>query len=192
MVNFVNSFLTNAPYFLGTYILRKTNDNKLDSTLSYLILNDDNNIKFKTINLKGIIATKISRTGTIKFNKKNIKYNYLNYKVNNIKFTNDFDLIINFNNVNKYSYSYFGIEFPEIKYKQISDYNIERKIRVQQKDFTLFIKDYETNFYYIFDLTQDLNNKKLPYIEIPFNTLLFTNIIGYITHILLVNIFHLL
>ena len=91
-------------------------------------------------------------------------------------------LIINFNNVNKYSYSYFGIEFPEIKYKQISDYNIERKIRVQQKDFTLFIKDYETNFYYIFDLTQDLNNKKLPYIEIPFNTLLFTNIIGYINN----------
>ena len=45
MVNFVNSSLTNAPYFLGTYILRNTNDNKLDSTLSYLILNDDNNIK---------------------------------------------------------------------------------------------------------------------------------------------------
>lgn len=184
------SLLNEAPYFQGSYLLRKTNDNSIRHTYSYLILNDNNNIKFKTIIQKGIFATKISRTGTIHFNK-NYKSIFnplyfitINKKLNNIIFDNDVNITIQFNNVNKYSYSLFGIQFPEIRYKQISDYNLIKNIRVQQKEYTLFITDPSNNNYYIFDLNS--NSEKLPFTEIPINTLLFTQVFGFILNFLLV------
>jgi hypothetical protein len=170
-------------------MLRKTNDQNLNNQLTYLNLNNDDNIQLKVIDLKGIVATKISKTGKIQFIKNNININNNIFKttLKSLDFDNDFDMNIQLNNVNKYTYSYFGIEFPEIRYKQISDYNIEKKIRVKQKGYTLYIQDYESNYYYIFDLSLDFKNKKLPYSEIPISTLIFTQVFSFIINIILVN-----
>jgi hypothetical protein len=188
-----NGLLNEAPYFMGTYLLRKTNDESLMSSYTYLILNDNNNIKLKSIIQNGPFATKISRTGSLKFinNLKTI-FNPMyhitfNKKLNDIIVDNDVNLLVTFNNVNKYSYSVLGIEFPELKYKQISNYNINKKIRVRQKNYTLYVTD--DKYYYLFDLNSELIKGKLPYVEIPFNTLLFTQIFGFIINILLVKFF---
>jgi len=189
-INNVNSLLNEAPYFQGSYLLRKTNDLSFKNKYTYLILNENNNIKLKTIIQKGIFAIKISRTGIIQFNNNYktifnpIYHITINKKLNNINFDNDINITVKFNNVNKYSYSLFGIQFPEIKYKEISDYNIIKNIRVKQKDYTLFITNSDDNSYYIFDLNS--NSEKLPFTEIPINTLLFTQIFGFIFNILLV------
>jgi hypothetical protein len=178
---------------MGTYLLRKTNDESLKSSYTYLILNDNNNIKLKSIIQKGPFATKISRTGSLEFinNKKSI-FNPMyhitfNKKLNDMIVDNDINLLVTFNNVNKYSYSALGIEFPELKYKQISNYNINKKIRVRQKNYTLYVTD--DKYYYLFDLNSELIKGRLPYVEIPFNTLLFTQIFGFIINILLVKFF---
>ena len=188
--------INEAPYFMGTYLLRKTNDESLKSSYTYLILNDNNNIKLKSIIQNGAFATKISRTGSLKFinNLKTI-FNPMyhitfNKKLNDIIVDNDINLLVTFNNVNKYSYSVLGIEFPEFRYKQISNYNINKKIRVRQKNYTLYVTD--DKYYYLFDLTTELKKGKLPYVEIPFNTLLFTQIFGFIINILLVKFFDLI
>ena len=195
LINEVYSLMNEAPYFLGTYLLRKTNDKTFQSSYTYLILNENNNIKIKTINNNFLVATKISRTGSIEFikNYKTILnplyYLTFNKKLNNIIFDNDIEVIVKLNNINKYSYSFLGIEFPEIKYKQISNYNISKKIRIKQKDYSLYIIDDKNSFYYLFDIYQNLNINKLPYIEIPFNTLMITQIIGFMVNIILTKFF---
>jgi ribosomal protein L23 len=191
-INKTHSLINEAPQFLGSYLLRKTNDISFHNKFTFLVLDKNNKIKLKTIMQKGIFATKISRTGYINFNK-NYKtiFNPLYFitmhkKLNNVLFDNDLDISIQFNNVDKYSYSFFGIQFPEIKYKQNSNYYIQKRLRVKQKDYTFFIIDKYTNHYYIFDLCKDLDTQKLPYIETPINTLIFTQIFSFIANILLV------
>lgn len=188
------SLMNEAPYLLGTYLLRKTNDKAITSKYTYLILNEDNSFKLKTINLNRIFATKISKNGKFKFVKNYKTIFYLKYylnknnKLNNIIADNDVKLIINFNNINKYSYSFFGVEYPEIKYKQNSDYNICKNIRVRQKDYTLYINDIDNNLYYLFDLNQNLSMYKLPYVETAINNLLFTQLISFIINFILIKI----
>jgi hypothetical protein len=190
------SFLVEAPYFLGTYLLRKTNDKSLEDKCTYLILNDNNNIKLKSIRLNGIFATKISRTGTIEFVKNHksifnpLYFVILHKKLNNVMADNDIIINIRLNNVNKYSYSILGVEIPEIRYKQISNYNIQKKLRVRQKNYTLYVTD-DKNNYYLFDLNpyMNLNVNRLPFIETAFNTLLFTQIISFIVNLLIVKFF---
>lgn len=186
--------MNEAPYLLGTYLLRKTNDKAIISKYTYLILNEDDNFKLKTINLNGIFATKISKNGKFKFIK-NYKtifnplyYLTINNKLNNIVADNDVKLIIKFNNINKYVYSFFGVEYPEIKYKQNSDYSIQKNIRVKQKDNTLYVSDIDNNLYYLFDLNQNLSMYKLPYVETAINNLLFTQLISFVINFILIKI----
>jgi len=190
ILNKTYSFMNESPYFLGTYLLRKTNDKSIKLKYTYLILNENNTIKLKTIDQNGIFATKISRTGTIEFirNRKTI-FNPLyhltfNKKLNDVNMDNDIDVIVRFNSVNKYSYSILGVEFPEIKYKQNLNYNIEKIVRIKQKNYNFYITDKET--YYLFDLYPNLIGNKLPYVETPINTLIFTQIFGFISNLLLV------
>jgi hypothetical protein len=172
-----------SPYYLGAYILRKTNDKKIISKYTYLIINDDDNIKLKTINLNGIVATKVSRTGTI-----NVKKEF-NFNLFKSKLVENYDVTVKINNVNKYSYSFCGIEFPEFRYKQIANYNIQKNMKVKQINFTLFITDCDTDYYYIFDIYPFLNVNKQPYVETPMNTFLITQFLGFIINIALVKIF---
>jgi hypothetical protein len=73
-------------------MLRYTNDKNLIAVQSYLIIQDNNNIKLKMIRMDGIFATKISKTGKIQ----KIRINY---------FKRNIDIEVEFNQVNKYSYS---------------------------------------------------------------------------------------
>lgn len=169
----INSLsIVSSPYLLGTYQLRHTNNKLLNTKYAYLILNDDNNIKLKTIIQNGIFATKVSKTGRIEY-KTNIKN-----IISRIFGFNNYDIIVRFNNVNKYSYSILGVEFPEFRYRQIANYNIEKNINVRYKDNTIYIKDYNINNYYIFDIYPSVSTYRLPYIDISFNTLIITQIIN--------------
>lgn len=194
IINNSISLMNETPYLLGTYLLRKTNDKAIISKYTYLILNEDDSFKLKTINLNGIFGTKISKNGNFKIIKNYktifnpIYYLTINNKLNNILPDNDVELLINFNNINKYSYSFFGVEYPEIKYKQNSNYSIQKHIRVKQKINTLYITDIDNKFYYIFDLNQNLSMYKLPYVETAINNLLFTQIISFIINFILIKI----
>ena len=168
--------LTIHPFYLGNYILRKTNDPKLDNKYTYLSLND-NDIKLKTIIHNGIFSTKVSRNGQL-FLKKN------NFNIFN-KYDNDLDLIVKFNNINKYTSSFCGVEFPKIKYENTT-YNITKKINIKQKNNSLYIVD--NNYYYLFDINYNIFFE-LQYPETSLNTLLFTQIISFIINILLVQLF---
>ena len=169
-----------TPQLFGNYLLRKTNDATIKSKYAYLIINDNNNIKLKTIIQNNLFATKVSKTGTVEY-VPNIK-NMISmlFKIPN------FDIIVKFNNVNKYSYSFFGIEYPELRYKQIANYNIQINMNIRYRDKTLFITDSEKGTYYLFDLYPNLVTNRLPYVEMPFNTFFVTQILGFIINILLV------
>lgn len=180
VANICNAFVQTSPYLLGTYLLRKTNDGAINTKYAYLILNDDNNIKLKTIVQNGVFGTKISKTGRIEY-KTNVK-NAI-YKLFGI---GSYDITVRFNNVNKYSYSFFGIEFPEIRYKQISNYNIERNMNVRYKDDTLYVSDKDLDNYYLFDLYGNLMMNRLPFVELSLNTLVMTQIISFVINLLLV------
>jgi hypothetical protein len=128
LLNIVNGYLISPKnkiqYFYGNYILRTTDDLSLKSKYTFLVLSENNKIKLKTINLKGIFSSKVSRSGTIVFAK--------NHKLFNPFLENDIDIQVKFNNINKYTFSILGIEFPEIKYKEIS-YVKQKNFRLKQK-----------------------------------------------------------
>ena len=183
-VNICSAFIQTSPYLLGTYLLRKTNDGAEKTKYAYLILNDENNIKFKTIVQNGIFATKISKTGRIeyKMSLKNV--------ISRLFGIGNYDISVRFNNVNKYSYSFFGIEFPEIRYKQNSNYNIQRNMNVEYMDNKILIRDDDTDNYYLFDLYGNINMNRMPYVELSIKTLLMTQIIGFVINLFLVKTIH--
>jgi hypothetical protein len=96
--------------------------------------------------------------------------------------------IIIFNNIHKYTYSIFGIEFPEIRYKQIPNYNIKKNIRIKQKGYTLYVTDLDNENYYLFDLTHTLNYKRLPYVDTALNNLIFVQLFSFFLNLILVKI----
>jgi len=170
LYNITSYIINNYPFIIGKLELRSTNDPSLLNKYTYLIINDDDTIKLKTIFKKSIFALKISRTGKIKIIK-----NSFNFFKN---FDNDINLFLNYTNVNKYSYSIFGIEIPEFRYEQITDYKLYKCITVKQKDNCLFVTDSKLKYYYIFDI----NNvkKNLPYIDITLFTLISTQITSFL------------
>ena len=162
-------YLIDNPYVEGRWILRKTNDKKIENTFSFLDIYQNNIVKIKTIR-NGIINTKISRTGFISFIKK--KNTFINKFINEID--NEYDIIIIVNNVNSYSYSILGLEIPQIRYQQNTNYNVIKRINVKQKKNIMYIVDLDNKNYYLFDL--NTNNIKLPYIEISITTLILTEL----------------
>jgi hypothetical protein len=191
LVSVSSLLIRENPFLLGTFVLRTTNDPSLINKFTTLILKDDGTLKVKTLAQNGIVATKISRSGTIKFqynNKKSIKY-YVSNLVNNkisekYSLENDMNVEVNFNNVNKYSYSFFGIEVPEFRYEQITDFVTSKKVNVQQKENTLFIKDDVMNYYYLFDISY--SDTKRPFIEMTLFTLFTTQIISSLINIIFI------
>ena len=167
----INGFLDNYYFLQGKWVLRSTNDKSLQNKYTYLILNPNNELKLKTIS-NGFIKTKISRTGTIIFTKNNnsfLKNNYFN-SLKNLQVDNDIDCDVIINNINVYSYSIIGLEIPQIRYKQITDYNLKKKINIKQKKTSIYITDNDNDMYYLFDLNTQVY--KTPYVEISLTTII--------------------
>ena len=159
-------------YFLqGKWTLRQSNDPRLKNKYTYFLLNNNNEIKIKTIS-NGFVKVKISRTGNIKLKKINNLFlrNLIDDSLNNLKEDNNLNCELSINSVNSYSYSITGVEIPQVRYKQDTHINLVKKINIKHKDKTMYITDIDNGIYYLFDL--DTQMKKTPYIEISITTLI--------------------
>lgn len=178
------AFIQNFCFLEGNWVLRSTNDSKFKNKYSYLVLQPYNDLKIKSIS-NGILRTKISRSGKLILKKNNnpiFKF-YRPKQYYNFDEDNNIDFMLIINNYNTYSYSILGLEIPQIKYKGITDYNLKLNLNIKHKNKTLFVKDLDTNLYYIFDL--NTNQMRLPYIEISITTLLFSKLFDIIiSHLL--------
>jgi hypothetical protein len=59
------NLLIKNKFLLGNWILRSTNDNQLKNGYTFLIINDDNTIKLKTIYDENLVVIKKSTSGYI-------------------------------------------------------------------------------------------------------------------------------
>lgn len=164
-------FLIKNKFLLGNWVLRSTNDNQFKNGYTFLIVNDDNTIKLKTIYDENIIVIKKSTTGII---------NNIDDEINNSTF-----LTVSYTNYNIYSHSLFGIQLPEIKSSN-KKFNIKKKFKVELVDQSLLITDTRTPLYYLFDL--QIGKIKSPYIEISLYTFIFTQFSGILLNNILNNI----
>jgi hypothetical protein len=188
--------LNKLPLMIGTWKLRSTNNKNLNINYTYLTLDINDIVKIKTIKSNGFISIKTSRSGIltlIKNNNKFIRFDILKFfnRINNKDVENDFDINITFTNINKYSYSIFGLETPDNKIetniidnKNIFKYNYN--INVKQTDNTIYVNDMNTAHYYIFDLITNIN--KFPIPDSQINSLLFTQLFGFIINYILIRI----
>lgn len=169
----LSAFINQYPLLLGTWILRSSNDILIDKGISYVLINYDDTIKFRTLYKDGFIGIKKSISGSI---------------LNVTEYDKDKYLIdITYSQINKYSYSIFGVEIPEFKSK--TKYNkINRKINVSLHDKTLLIKDYKTPLYYLLDL--QIGKIQQPYIETGINNLIFTQTFSFILNLIFAKILH--
>jgi hypothetical protein len=159
------------PLIFGTWILRITNDIKIDDGLNFIKINEEPIIKLKTVKQEGVFGIKKSRTAIIE-------------NINPVS-KNSFNFTLNYSKKNTYSYSFLGIEIPEFKSKSIS-YNKITDLTVTIFDKTILIMDNDLCLYYIFDLT--IGKIKYPNIETSLNTFLFTQIIGILLSIIITKI----
>jgi hypothetical protein len=169
--DYSNFFMIKNKFLLGNWILRSTNDNQFKNGYTFLIVNDDNTIKLKTIYDENLITIKKSTTGKIN----NIENELLNSALLEISYTN----------YNIYSHSLFGIQLPEIKSSN-KKFNIKKKFKVELVDQSLLITDTRTPLYYLFDL--QIGKIKSPYIEISLYTFIFTQFSGILLNNILNNI----
>ena len=176
-------YISSYPFILGTYNLKSTNDPLLINKFCYLVINSDDTVKFRTITQNGMIANKISKSGTLKFIKNNKKkfFDKNNYD-------NDITMSLKYNNINKYSYSFLGIEIPEFRYEQIIDYKEEKKIKILQKNNLLYVSDNDNTYYYLFDNGNTNTKPTLPYKEITLTNLIITQIFGFLLNFLLLHL----
>jgi hypothetical protein len=171
----------NKKLFYGTWILRSTNNNKLnnDNTLTYLSIKDETAIKLKTFaNYNYVMGLKKSKIAII---------DNINESENSLLL--DFSWITK----NTYTYSILGIEIPEIKTNSI-EYLKETNISVELHNTNILIATDMSNFdndlnshYYIFDLYK--GKMKYPNIETSLNTFMFSQIFAILFSILFNNIF---
>jgi hypothetical protein len=158
----INNFI--KPLIYGTWLLRNTNDINIDNKFNnYLIINNNETIKFKSLDFNYFFGIKKSRTAIIQ--------NITDYD------NNTYDITLNYLKKNTYTYSILGVEIPEIKTKS-EDYYFERNLTLNLYNNILLILDNDTSFYYVFDLY--LGKIKCPNIETRFNTFIFTQILGII------------
>jgi hypothetical protein len=149
------------PLIYGTWLLRNTNDYSVNNSLNYLVINNNGEIKFKTLHFNNFLGIKKSRTAQIE---------------NVVEHENDtYAICFNYIKKNTYTYSFLGIEIPEIKTKS-EEYNNTKNITVNLFNNVLLILDNELYIYYVFDLY--LGKIKYPNTETTLNTFLFTQIFG--------------
>lgn len=170
---FISLLKKHSTLLLGTWVLRATNDNKIPKGLSYLIVNDDNSIKFRTLEQNGILGIKKSISG----------------EINNLTSYSDHNYLINLNysHSNTYSYSLIGVEIPEIKSKT-TNYILNKNYNITILDKSLLINDNNLPLYYLFDLY--VGKIKSPFVETGLNTLVFTQLLSFILNLMLVKILH--
>ncbi len=150
------------PLIYGTWILRSTNNNKINQNnqLNYLQIKNDT-IAIKTFsNYNYILGLKKSKKAKINFiNEDNDTFNVsFTWKTNNI-----------------YTYSVLGIEIPEIKTFS-SDYSDENNISLQLYNNNIIYINDDDSIYYVFDLY--LDKMKYPNIDITFSNFIFSQIFG--------------
>ena len=162
------------PLIFGTWILRNTNDLNIENNLNYLIIYNDKLIKFKSVDSNPIFGLKKSRTAEIKSLIENNE-------------TNNYLIQLRYLKKNTYTYSFFGIEIPEIKTKS-EDYNSEKNITFNLYSNVLLIFDNNLSLYYTFDLYN--GNIKSQYTETSLNTFLFTQIFGIIIGLFINKLFN--
>jgi len=161
------------PLFLGTWVLRSTNDNSLSKGISYLVINNDDTIKFRTLTQEGFFGTKNSRTGEI---------------VNVTNFDNlEYFIDIKYSHSNKYSYSLLSIEIPEFK-SETKNYMINKKLNISLYDKSILVRDTKLPLYYLFDL--NIGKFQHPFIETGLNTFIFTQIISFLLNLILAKFLH--
>ena len=161
------------PLLLGTWILRSTNDNKYFDGLTYLLINPDNTVKFRTLDQDGPFGTKKSLTGII----------------SNITSNSDFNYSINlkYSHSNTYSYSFIGVEIPEFK-SQSKNYILNKNYDIILYDKSILVIDNTLPLYYLFDL--HIGKIKNPFIETGLNTFIFTQLVSFILNLILANTLH--
>jgi len=164
----------NKYLFYGTWILRATNNNLINTEkeLNYLIIEKNDTVRLKTfINYNYLIGSKKSKKAYI----------------NNITEEDD-ELSLGFSWTikNTYTYSILGIEIPEIKMNSI-EYLQKSNISIELYSNNILIANDNTNsLYYIFDLY--LGKIRDPSIETRLNTFIFSQLFGIIIGIILNNI----
>lgn len=161
------------PLLLGTWILRSTNDNSISSGISYLVINNDDTLKFKTLRQEGFFATKKSTSGRI-----------VNITTDN---NNKYEINIKYSHSNKYSYSILGVKIPEFK-SESKNYIINKKLILSLYDKSLLVTDSVLPLYYLFDL--NIGNLENPFVETGLNTLFFTQIISLIINFIFAKMLH--
>lgn len=169
------ALIINSPFLFGIWKLRLTNDIKLADTMVYLILDNSDKIKLKTIT-NGIFATKISKSGIIKKKVKNFS----------IFHNNKIELDAVFSRLNKYTYSIFGLEIPQIKLIGNETYNITKNVIITHKYSSLYIIDNNNKNYYIFDQFSD--KLQIPSASLTF--MLANQLIGFVVNLILVKLLH--
>jgi len=157
------------PLIYGTWLLRNTNDGNIKDKYNYITINDEDAIKFKSLNYEKLFGVKKSRTAQI---------------INAVPCENNTYVIsLQYSQKNTYTYSFLNIEIPEFKTRSES-YVREKNITIELfNSNVLLIRDVNMSFYYIFDLYLDKN--KYPNIETSLNSFLFTQIFGIIIGILI-------
>ena len=160
------------PLLLGTWILRSTNDYSLSKGISYIVINNDDTIKFRTLNQEIIFGTKKSVSGKI-----------LNITNEN---SSEYYVDLEYSQSNKYSYSLLGVEIPEYK-SETKNYAMKKKLNITLHDKSILVQDTVLPLYYLFDL--NIGKIQQPFIEIGLNTFIFTQIISFLLAKLLHNIF---
>jgi hypothetical protein len=161
------------PLLLGTWVLRSTNDNSISNGISYMIINYDDTIKFRTLNQEGIFGTKISTSG----------------KILNVTDFNNTEYFVDllYSQSNKYSYSLLGVEIPEFR-SETKNYLIKKKLNITLYDKSILVKDDKKSLYYLFDLS--IGRFKQPFIETGLNTYIFTQTISILLNLFLAKILH--
>jgi hypothetical protein len=155
------------PLIYGTWLLRNTNDFNVENQMNYLIINNDNTVKFKSLDSSYLIGIKKSRTAE--------------YKILN-KTDDSFGINFKYLKKNTYTYSFLGIEIPEVKTKS-ENYKNDRNLTLNLYNNVLLIYDIDDSLYYIFDLY--LGKIKYPTTETQFYTFLFTQLFGIIIGIII-------
>jgi len=162
---------TISPILYGIWVLRTTNDNSIENGLTYFKIDKEPIIKLKTLQDNNFIGIKKSRTAFIS----ELEQSKTNKNIYKFK--------LNFSTKNFYSYSFLGIQFPELKSKS-EFYNKEKNFNVELCDKMMYIT-YD-DFYYIFDLY--IGKIKYPNIETSINTFIFTQIFGIILNLLIMHL----